>query len=158
METYMPKMNWGQHIFMERKDLKKIKKKLSDGLCLRLRKNFLKAARLGNADAMFAVGFYYMGFERVKKIDYQKVVQWYIKSFETDGNQVTANMIGIIYENGKPKLKPDLKEAEKWYEIAQSEKGLGKGTRQDEYSGQPFVKEITMRNITSHKGRPGSMG
>lgn len=87
-------------------------------------KYFLKAARLGDAQAMFAVGFYYLGFERVKRINYQKVVQWYIKSFETDGYQGTAQTIGIIYENGGPKLKPDLKEAEKWYEIAKSEKAL----------------------------------
>lgn len=85
---------------------------------------FLKAARLGNADAMFAVGFYYNGFGRVKRINYQKVVQWYIKSFETDGRQETAQLIGILYEKGRPKLKPDLKEAEKWYEVAKNEKAL----------------------------------
>lgn len=85
---------------------------------------FLKAARLGNADAMFAAGFYYNGFGRVKRINYQKVVQWYIKSFETDGRQETAQLIGILYEKGRPKLKPDLKEAEKWYEVAKNEKAL----------------------------------
>ena len=85
---------------------------------------FLKAAQSGYVDAQNAVGFYYNGFGRVKRINYQKVVQWYIKSFETDGNHGTAQTIGIIYEKGGPKLKPDLKEAEKWYEIAKSEKAL----------------------------------
>lgn len=85
---------------------------------------FLKAAQSGYVDAQNAVGFYYNGFGRVKRINYQKVVQWYIKSFETDGRQETAQLIGILYEKGRPKLKPNSKEAEKWYEVAKNEKAL----------------------------------
>lgn len=84
----------------------------------------LKSARLGNAGAMFNMGLFYKEVKDVKRTDYAKAVKWFIKSFKKDANSRTALRIGELYEKGGPGLKPDLKEAEKWYEIAKDEKAL----------------------------------
>ena len=41
-----------------------------------------------------------------------------------DENKDTAMVIGVMYENGGPNLRSNLREAEKWYEIAKNEKCL----------------------------------
>ena len=84
---------------------------------------FLKAARLGDANAMFNLACYYRD-EKKGKTNYVKALKWFIKSFEKNGDLCAALQIGKLYEEGSPRLKPDLKEAEKWYEIAQDEKLL----------------------------------
>ena len=81
---------------------------------------FMKSAQLGNAYAMFKVGFYYSRLG----INHKQAVKWYIKSFNKEGRLDLAVAIGRLYENGGTKLKPDLKEAAKWYEIAKDEKAL----------------------------------
>lgn len=84
---------------------------------------FLKAARLGDANAMFNLACYYRD-EKKGKTNYVKALKWFIKSFEKNENLYAALQIGELYEEGGPRLKPDLKEAEKWYEIAKNEKAL----------------------------------
>lgn len=48
----------------------------------------------------------------------------YTKSFNKNGRLYIAAVIGSLYEKGSPGLKPNLKEAAKWYEIAKDEELL----------------------------------
>jgi TPR repeat protein len=60
---------------------------------------YLKSAELGNADAMFSVGYFYHSGRGVLQ-DFKKAMDWYLKSANLGNNWAMKN-IGYMYHNGE---------------------------------------------------------
>ena len=86
---------------------------------------YLKAANLGDLDAMCAFGNYYE-----KKEDYTKAVEWYRKAAE-QGHAQSHEKLGYCYKQGKG-VKKDYDKAREWFE---------KGAAQGLYRSSMEVKE-----------------
>ncbi len=73
----------------------------------------------GRADAYNNLGIIYAGDNGVGP-DYEKAIYWLKKAYET-GEKDAAWSLGVVYE--ELLAEKDYKEAAKWYEIAENEKG-----------------------------------
>ena len=74
--------------------------------------NYLKAAKLGNTDAMFEVAYaYQQGIGT--SVDYTEAFHWYKKCAER-GHSTAQNNIGSMYQSGQGVARDD-KEGFKWF-------------------------------------------
>jgi len=72
-----------------------------------------KAIKEGYDYAFFGIGYCY---DMLK--DYKNAEKWYLKSIKKDNEEVAMWNLGLIYEDGKGKVKKDLNKALKMYENA----------------------------------------
>ncbi len=71
-------------------------------------------AEEGNPQAQYELASFYA---TEKPVDYPKIVLW-LRRAAVQGHLESQFALGHIYQFGKPKIVPDLLEAEKWYEKA----------------------------------------
>ena len=76
---------------------------------------YLKAAELGNADAMFGIGLLYEYGHGVDQDD-EKAMEWYLKAAEL-GNETAIYAIGDLYEYGNG-VDQDIVKASEWKQKA----------------------------------------
>ncbi len=103
------------------------------------------AANLGNASAMIRLSDLYDKGQHIPK-DHKKALAWILKS--TNAGELKAyHMAGLYYQEGRAGLKPDIKKAIHYYELAAISNSAGGG-----YSSfKPSIEKLA----SIHMGHQG---
>ena len=88
--------------------------------------SFEQAAKQGNADAQYQLGFMYETGQGVEQ-DYRRAAQWYEKA-AAQGHAQAQYQLGCLYREGLG-VEENYEEAEKWWQRAAAQ-GIAQARRQ----------------------------